>query len=95
MAMTDDERDDAAELASWLPSRKLRARLAELEQLVCDQREVLLTQKRDRDAALATIERVRAIVTEARGSRASHYAGAYAVQALKAVEAALTSGEGT
>ena len=29
--MTDDERDDAAELASWLPSRRLRARVAELE----------------------------------------------------------------
>jgi hypothetical protein len=37
--------------------------LAELAQLVCDQREVLLTQKRDRDAALATLERVREVAT--------------------------------
>jgi len=50
------------------------------EQLVSDQRDVLLTQKRDRDAALATLERVREALTHGDGP---------AIDTLARIEAAL------
>jgi Zn finger protein HypA/HybF involved in hydrogenase expression len=74
MAMTDDERDDAAELASWLPSRKLRARVAELEARLGEMLDVhkrasersynlAVRLKAGRDAALAALERVRGVLS--------------------------------